>query len=78
MESSRNAMKLTKKEKLKMQKRKSLKVKFQERLYGQILLEIPKHLLKITLVAVIGSFVFMIFIISSDKELGDFMNLAEE
>ena len=78
MESSRNAMKLTKKEKLKMQKRKSLKVKFQERLYGQILLEIPKHLLKITLFAVIGSFVFMIFIISSDKELSDFMNLAEE
>ena len=56
----------TRKDIIQMRKRKTLKGKFQDRMYGQILLEIPKHLLKVTLIAVFGSFIMMLYIIGSD------------
>ena len=62
--------------KLKLQREKMVKKGFSGRLYGQILLSIPKHLLKITLLVVIGSFIGMLCLINSDKSLSDF--LAEE
>ena len=67
MPSMKNEMGLkTRKDIIQMRKRKTLKGKFQDRMYGQILLEIPKHLLKVTLIAVIGSFFMMLYIIGSD------------
>jgi hypothetical protein len=67
MPSMKNEMGLkTRKDIIQMRKRKTLKGKFQDRMYGQILLEIPKHLLKVTLIAVFGSFIMMLYIIGSD------------
>lgn len=57
----------TRKEIIQMRKRKTLKGKLQDRMYGQILLEIPKHLLKLTLITVLGSFIMMLYIIASDQ-----------
>lgn len=65
----------TRKEIIQMRKRKTLKGKLQDRMYGQILLEVPKHLLKLTLITVIGSFFMMLYIIASDQQLSNFLNV---
>ena len=79
MPSMKNEMGLkTRKDIIQMRKRKTLKGKFADRMYGQILLEIPKHLLKVTLIAVFGSFIMMLYIIGSDQELNSFLNIQEE
>lgn len=50
---------------------------FDQTVYGQILYQIPKHLLKLTIIVVIGSFLGMIYVINSDKGLNEIM-FAEE
>ena len=50
---------------------------FDQTLYGYILYQIPKHLLKVTIIAILGSFIGMFYIINSDKSLEEFI-YAEE
>ena len=42
-------------------------------MYGKLLLSIPKHLLKITILVVVGSFIGMFFLLNDDQSLQDFI-----
>ena len=67
---------LSSKKKKKIAKGKLVK-SFDQTVYGQILYQIPRHLLKITIIAVLGSFIGMFYIINSDKSLEDFIYAQE-
>ena len=71
-------MGLTRLEKEKLAKQKCVKKEYSKALWGQILLAIPKHLLKLTILAVVGSFIGMIALINSDKSLADFLGSNSE
>ena len=46
-------------------------------LWGQILLSIPKHLLKLSILVIIGAFLAMLYLIMSEKDLREFLRSEE-
>ncbi len=52
-----------------------MKGRFAERLSGKILLAIPKNLLPLSIIIVLGSFAFMFYLIYSEQSLHDFIDL---
>ena len=59
----------------KLKKEKAVKGRFADRLSGRILLAIPKNLLPLSIIIVVGSFVFMFYLIYSEQSLHDFIDL---
>ena len=49
----------------------------ENRVYGQILLSIPRHLLKVSIIVIIGSFLTMLFLLTNEKTLNDFISSEE-
>ena len=52
-----------------------MKGRFADRLSGRILLAIPKNLLPLSIIIVLGSFAFMFYLIYSEQSLHDFIDL---
>ena len=67
---------VSKAEKKKLANDKLVK-SFDQSVYGQILYQIPRHLLKLTILVVVGSFLGMFYIINSDKTLNEFIYSEE-
>ena len=57
---------------------KILKPDHSNRTYGQFLLQIPKHLLKVSIVVIVGAFIGMFYLIANDQSLDEFIQLQEE
>lgn len=47
-------------------------------MWGQIILAIPRHLLKISIMVVLGSFLGMLWLINNEKSLNDFLGNDDE
>lgn len=71
-----NPMGLNKNDLLKMQKKKIVKVETTK--WGQCLLCIPKHLLKVSIIVIIVSFLGMLSLINSDASLNDFLAFTNQ
>ena len=65
------------KDKINLQKRLTIKEKFDQRLYGQILLNVPKHLCRIFLFIGVVSAVTIVVMILNDYKLDDFISSGE-
>ena len=59
-------MGLSRQELLDLRQQKIIKPELGDRMWAQILVAIPKHLLKVTILVVLGSFVFMFYLIQND------------
>lgn len=68
---------MSRQDKLKLQQKLSIKEKFEHRLYGQILLSIPKHLCTLFIfVAMAVTFAIVILLIN-DYDLDDFISSGQ-
>lgn len=63
---------------MELQRNKLVKKDFSDRLYGQIFLSIPKHLLKISILIIIGSFIAMLYMINNDETWQDLLQTSEK
>ena len=68
---------MTRQEKQKLQSDLTIKDKFEQRLYGQILLSIPKHLCSLFLVLAFLSIIAIVILLLSDYELDKFMQSGQ-
>ena len=66
MVNTNNPMGLTRQEMLDLRKQKQIKPELGDRMWAQILVAIPKHLLKVTIFVVIGSFASMLYLIQNN------------
>jgi type III secretory pathway component EscU len=68
---------MSKKDKQNLQKKLTIKDKFDQRLYGQILLNIPKHLCRIFLFIGVISAITVVIMVLNDVKLEDFIASGE-
>jgi hypothetical protein len=57
---------LSKKDLKAMRAQKIVGKTIEKRVYGQILLAIPRHLLKMSIIIILGSFIFILYMMSSE------------
>ena len=68
---------MSKKDKQKLQQKLTIKDKFEQRLYGQILLNIPKHLFQIFLAIGLVSGITIVIMILNDVKLDQFVSSSQ-
>lgn len=68
---------MSKKDKQKLQQKLTIKEKFDQRLYGQILLNIPKHLFQIFLAIGVVSGISIVIMILNDVKLDQFVSSSQ-
>ena len=69
---------MSEEEKKRMQEQKKVKKGLKNQFWGQILLAIPKNLLKISILVVFGAFLSMLWLINNDSSLNEFLSLDDE
>ena len=71
-------MGLSREEMLELRKKKLVKQEFKDRPMYQILMAIPKHLLKVSIITIIGSFIVMFYKINNKQSLNEFISKSDD
>ena len=69
---------MTEDEKIAMRKRKLVPNKFEDSKLGQMVLAIPKNLMRVSVCLILTSFCFMIWVIYTERNLTDMIYGNEE
>ena len=70
-------MGLTRTELAALRKEKTLSSSYKDRAWGKCLLAIPRHLLKVSILMIVSSFVAILVLVNSDSSLEDFIKRSQ-
>lgn len=72
-----HGLEMTASQRQQLQKEKTVKKGLQGKTFGTVILAIPKHLLKVTILIIAGAFLGMLWLINNDESLSDFLQSEE-